>query len=79
VRARQRPLATAYPALPSPAVLPGTSAQISIAMLTSLFGLHVLFTCRPFIADGDDKTAIAAKWAETFILFGLLLTKVQVR
>jgi len=43
-------------------ILPGTSAQVLLAALTSLLSIHVLLQYKPFVDAGDNSTAVTAKW-----------------
>ena len=58
-------------------VLPGTSAQVVVALLVTLGALHVTVRHRPFVEPSDNAVAVAALWAEVVALFGALLMRIQ--
>jgi len=56
-------------------VLPGTPAQVVVALLVTLIALHVTVRHHPFVEPSDNAVAVAALWAEVVALIGVLLMR----
>jgi len=54
-------------------ILPGTPAQVVVALLVALGSLHVTLVHRPYVEPSDNAVAVASLWAGVVALLGVLL------